>query len=96
MPVSDSRELKEEAHRIIYDDHLPHLTSRHLRSHHRIIDFRVMDAAVRKRLNFIGNSQHAIRSPRMRENVGVFMSDGLVPLPLHQEVTSRVFHLPIF
>lgn len=84
LPNSD---LKSEAHRIVYEDHTINTTARHLPSRSDV-DFRMIDASVRMRLNFIGNAQHAIRAAPTREDVGVFESQGLVPVPLHREVKS--------
>jgi hypothetical protein len=83
-----SRDLKSEARRIVYEDHTVHTRSRRL-EYRPDVDFRIIDASIRKRLNFIWNAQHAIRPAPMRGSAGVFESEGLVPVPLHREVSSR-------
>lgn len=83
------QELKEEARRIIYHDHTSHLTPQSLRTR-RTYDFeKIQDEAV-KAYKYLKASQHGVLSAELKEEVGVFISDDVVPACLHSALVSEL------
>lgn len=56
------------------------------------VDFRAINDDVLTSLKYVRASKHALRSPELREDVGVFVSDSIVPPSLHQEVSTHSTH----
>lgn len=81
---SNRRELKAEATCIRTLDHLIQINSAHRPC--RVVSFDQIDAEVRNALKYIRAGTYALRPPRLKEEVGVYASDGLVPDLLHREV----------
>lgn len=54
--------------------------------HFPTIDLQKVVADVDREVNFLHNAEYAMRSPRLKEDVGVYASNGLVPVSLHKEV----------
>ncbi|KAJ7577457.1 hypothetical protein C8J56DRAFT_1031469 [Mycena floridula] len=91
LVLGQIEELKEEARRIRFEDLLIHSGSVH--AIERDVEFDTIEADVRKELNFIQNSKHGIRPVKLRESVGVFASNGLVPTTLHKELRTELENL---
>lgn len=85
-----SSDLKAEASRIVALDYSPQLlqTSVHVEEG-RDIPFQGIDKDVTNTLKFVRTSKYSIVQPKLREEVGVFVSDDLVPRSLHSEVGSH-------
>lgn len=86
LQLLSSRELKAEARRIIYHDHLVRVTSPEI--DHSSIDFSAIDSEVTAQLKYLRSAKHAIRAALgFREQAGVYVSDGIVPRSLQHEVS---------
>jgi hypothetical protein len=81
--------LKAEAIRIHKLDYLIQTNSTHLTM--RPVDFDQIDTDVRNTLKYVRGAKYALRPPSLREEVGVYASDGVVPDLLHQEVGVCTF-----
>jgi len=79
------RDLKAEANRIRNLDHTIRLHSP--RPPDRNIDYQIIDADVEQAVDFIRHAKYAIRPPPLKEEVGVYISEGLVPYSLQQEAS---------
>ncbi|KAJ7577465.1 hypothetical protein C8J56DRAFT_970875, partial [Mycena floridula] len=89
--LGEIEELKQEARRIRFEDLLVHSGSVH--AVRRNVDLQKIEVDVRKELNFIQNAEHSIMPVTLREDVGVFASNGLVPKSLHKELGTELDHL---
>ena len=84
------RELRAEALRIRSQDHLIQLRSKQLPA--RAVDFDRIDSDVRNALKFARTAEYALYPPKLKYEVGVYASDGIVPASLHREVfSSKLF-----
>ncbi|KAL0950698.1 hypothetical protein HGRIS_007475 [Hohenbuehelia grisea] len=81
-------DLKAEARRILELDCKVHLTSRNIPA--QAIDFRSIGVDVENAVKFARNAQYAIFTPKLQEDIGVFVSDGLVPKSLHKELVRQL------
>ncbi|KAL0950704.1 hypothetical protein HGRIS_007481 [Hohenbuehelia grisea] len=54
------------------------------------VDFRSIEVDVENAVKFAQNAQYAISSPKLQEDIGVFVSDGLVPTSLHKELVRQL------
>ena len=86
-----SRELKSEANRIRVFDHAG--TPYYSRPA-RLIDYLKIDVDVLNSLKYLRRAPLAIQKPRLRQDTGIFVSDGAVPESLHREV-NELFMMPV-
>ena len=86
-----SSDLKAEASRIVALDHSPQLLQAgvHAEEGHRDIPFQKIDQDVTDTLKFVRSSKYSVVQPKLREEVGVFVTDDLVPRSVHSEVCGR-------
>ncbi len=72
-------------------DYSPQLlqTSTHAGEGHRAIPFQEINKDVTNTLKFVRTSEYSIVQPKLGEEVGVFVTDDLVPRSLHSEVGGR-------
>jgi hypothetical protein len=82
-----NRELKGEAERIRVFDHAgtPYLSRPARRVDHPQIDADVLDA-----LKYLRCAAFAMQQPKLRQDTGIFVSDGAIPESLHREVSQLV------
>lgn len=55
------------------------------------IDFRSIDPDIYQSVKYARGSKYALRAPALKEEVGAFVSDDLVPGSLHREVCLTRF-----
>jgi hypothetical protein len=79
------RDLKAEANRICKLDHTIRLHSPRLPD--RNVNYQKIDTDVEQAVDFIRHAKHAIRAPPLKEEVGVYISEGLVPYSLQREAS---------
>ncbi|KAJ8515478.1 hypothetical protein ONZ45_g7083 [Pleurotus djamor] len=84
-------ELNAEAERIRVLDHEIRFHSPSLST--REIDFTRIESDVRASVKLARTSQIALRPHNPRDTVGIFVSDGLVPPSLHQELVRELDNL---
>ncbi|KAF4563236.1 hypothetical protein EYR36_003675 [Pleurotus pulmonarius] len=92
LVVQAIRDLKTEASRIVALDYSPQLlqTSTRVGEGHRDIHFQEIDKDVTNTLKFVRTSEYSIVQPKLREEVGVFVTDDLVPRSLHSELVHEL------
>ncbi|KAG9221185.1 hypothetical protein CCMSSC00406_0007359 [Pleurotus cornucopiae] len=92
LVVQAIRDLKAEASRIVALDHSPQLLQAgvHAEEGHRDIPFQKIDQDVTDTLKFVRSSKYSIVQPKLREEVGVFVTDDLVPRSLHSELVHEL------
>ncbi|KAF7428753.1 hypothetical protein PC9H_007985 [Pleurotus ostreatus] len=92
LVVQAIRDLKAEASRIVALDHSPQLlqASVHAEEGHRDIPFEKIDQDVTDTLKFVRSSKYSIVQPKLREEVGVFVTDNIVPRSLHSELVHEL------
>ncbi|KAJ8503099.1 hypothetical protein ONZ45_g11152 [Pleurotus djamor] len=81
-------ELNAEAERIRIIDYRVNYTPRSLPE--RDIDFKTIEEDVRAAVKLARTSTHTLRSHEPRDKAGIFVSDGLVPSSLHQELVREL------
>jgi hypothetical protein len=77
------RDLKGEANRIRVFDHT---TTPYYSRPKRPIDYQKIDADVLTAVKYLRSAPFAIQKARLRQDTGIFVSDGAVPESLHREV----------
>ena len=78
-----SRDLRGEASRIRVFDHT---TTPHYSRLARPVDYHQIDSDVLNALKYLRRATFAIQKARLRQDTGIFVSDGAVPESLHREV----------
>jgi hypothetical protein len=79
------RDLKAEANRIRQLDHTIRLHSPRLPE--RNVDYQMIDADVEQAVEFIRHAKYAIHAPPLKEEVGVYISEGIVSYSLQREAS---------
>jgi hypothetical protein len=54
----------------------------------RPVDFGTIDSDVRNALKYIKGAKYAIEEPDLCQHIGAFVSDDIVPVSLHHEVSD--------
>ena len=81
------RELEAEAQRIVIHDHTVHLAPQSLKTRQKY-DFTGIGEETLRSYKFLKASQHGVHTAELREEVGVFVCDDIVPMSLHSAVSS--------
>ncbi|KAJ6594273.1 hypothetical protein B0H19DRAFT_1246959 [Mycena capillaripes] len=85
------QELKNEAKRIVFFDYDIRMDDTVFKEPNSNVDVESFDADILSSLRYAAGSAYGVRAPvNLSEEVGVFISDDLVPASLHREL---VFHL---
>ena len=58
----------------------------------RAVDFGIIDSDVLKALRYLRGANYAVDTPKLRQVVGVHVSDDVTPLSLHREVSLSRGH----
>jgi hypothetical protein len=91
--LTSNRELKSEAQRIRVFDHAG---TPYFSRPARPVDYPKIDADVLDALKYLQCAAFAMQQPRLRQDTGIFVSDGAIPKSLHREVSELIFELPFF